>query len=310
MKKKLLWSAGIFLALLLSVYIAFGIKAGEGALHPPRLHLTQADMLQFHQIAAANHATAGDVTIQAADGIPLRAWTLVPAQSNGNAILLLHGHQHNRAMLLDRAELFLRHGYAVLLPDARDHGESGGQIATFGVLESSDVRRWYDWMAANLRPHCIDGYGTSMGAAGILEAMRTTPGFCAVVADSPFDSFREASYERMGQMFGTGDWLGRTLLRPVIDIGSLEVRLRYGINMEEASPDRAVAETTIPVLLVHGTSDTNLPIRHSLMILADNQQRKPALAFWKVPGAEHCEAIKVDPAGFEQRVVSWFDQHR
>jgi hypothetical protein len=310
LKKKILWSAGIFLALLLSVYIAFGIKAGEGALHPVRHGLAAADALKFHQIATTDHATASEITIQATDGIVLRAWTLVPAQSNGNAIILLHGHQNNRGMLLDRADLFLRHGYAVLLPDARDHGQSGGQYATFGVLESGDVRRWYNWLEANQHPHCIDGYGTSMGAAGILEAMRTTPGFCAVVADSPFDSFREVSYERMGQMFGTGDWLGRTLLRPVVDIGILYVRLRYGINMEEASPDRAVAQTTIPVLLVHGTSDTNLPIRHSLMILADNAQRKPALAFWKVPGAEHCEAIKVDPAGFEQRVVGWFDQHR
>ena len=310
MKKKLLWAGGLFVAALFCVYIAFGIKAGEGALRPGHRNLTAADEQRFRQIAANLHATAGEAAIQAADGVTLRAWTLLPAHPNGNAILLLHGHQNNRAMLLDRADLFVRHGYAVLLPDARDHGQSGGTLATFGVRESDDVRRWYEWLAAATHPHCIDGYGTSMGAAEILEAMRTTPGFCAVVADSPFASFREASYERMGQMFGTGDWLGRTLLRPVVDIGMLWDRWRYGVNLEEASPDRAVAESRIPVLLVHGTSDTNLPIRHSLLILADNRQRQPQLAFWQVPGAEHCKAIKVDPAGFEQRVAGWFDQHR
>lgn len=310
MKKKLLWAGSLFAGVLFCVYIALGIKAGEGALRPRHRNLTAADELRFRQIAAADHATAGEAAIQAADGVTLHAWTLVPAHANGSAILLLHGHQNNRAMLLDRADLFVRHGYAVLLPDARDHGQSGGNLATFGVRESGDVRRWYDWLAATAHPHCIDGYGTSMGAAAILEAMRTTPGFCAVVADSPFASFREASYERMGQMFDTGDWLGRTLLRPVVSIGILWDRLRYGLNLEDASPDQAVAASRIPVLLVHGEQDTNLPIRHSLLILADNRQRQPQVAFWPVPGADHCQAIKVDPTGFEQHVVGWFDQHQ
>ena len=35
-----------------------------------------------------------------------------------------------------QCELLLRHGFAVLLPDARPHGISGGDIATYGVMES------------------------------------------------------------------------------------------------------------------------------------------------------------------------------
>ena len=40
--------------------------------------------------------------------------------------------------------MLLRHGYATLIPDARAHGRSGGNIPTYGVLEADDIRRWFD----------------------------------------------------------------------------------------------------------------------------------------------------------------------
>lgn len=67
-----------------------------------------------------------------------------PPIGNGDGVILLHGQAANRANMLGNADLLLRHGYAVLLPDARAHGESGGPIATYGVVEASDVRRWYE----------------------------------------------------------------------------------------------------------------------------------------------------------------------
>ena len=149
-----------------------------------------------------------------------------------------------------------------------------------------------------------------MGAAMILEAMRTTPGLCAVVADAPFDSFREVSYERLSQDFGAGEWLGRTLLRPIVDIGFLYVRLRYGVDMEAASPDAVVASSRVPVLLIHGEADTNLPIRHSRLIVEHSLLRQPMVVFWAVPGAEHCKAQEVEPVLYERRVIDWFEMHR
>ena len=311
MKKSRLYllCGGGALVLLASLVLVAGILAGESALHPARWPLTSANRSSALAVAQRTQASLEDVSIPAADGVILRGWAMRPALSNGDAVILLHGHGHNRSADLGQAEIFLRHGYSVLLPDAREHGESGGSIATFGVLESNDIRRWYDWLQAREHPHCIDGLGTSMGAAMILEAMRSTPGFCAVVADAPFDSFREVSYERSGQKYGHHDGLGRTLFRPVIDIGYLWVRLRYGIDMEEASPDRTVAQTQVPALLIHGTADTNLPIRHSRLIMADNPGR-PNLQLWEVPGAEHCKSINVDPIGYEQHVIGWFQSHR
>jgi pimeloyl-ACP methyl ester carboxylesterase len=112
-----------------------GVVAVEGALHQVRRMLRPADESLARSIATRNHAELTDVSIAAKDGVILRAWSIRPSAGNGNAVILLHGVADNRAGMLGNADMLLRHGYAVLLPDARSHGESGGPIVTYGFLE-------------------------------------------------------------------------------------------------------------------------------------------------------------------------------
>lgn len=303
------WIGGAVLAVVLGVEVLAGVQAAETALHPARRVLTAASALRMQSMTARIGAHWREASVTAADGAVLHAWAMVPAHSNGNAVLLLHGHRDNRMGMMNRAEILLRHGYAVLVPDARAHGQSGGNLATYGVLEAGDVRLWYDWLETNLHPRCVDGYGASMGAAAVLESLATTPGYCAVVADSPFASFREVSYDRVGQGVHLGDWFGRTLGRPVVDVGFAYARLRYGQNLEKASPLQALPASHVPVLLLHGEQDTNVPIRHARLLLAAAKDRQPQIVFWPVAHSEHTMAIKTNPAEFEQRVTGWFDAH-
>ena len=75
--------------------------------------------------------------------------------------------------------------------------------------------------------------------------------------------------------------------------------------MEEISPEDSVAATTIPVLLIHGQIDTNIPIRHSEAI----HTRNPNTQLWEVPNADHCGAISTAPQEFEHRILEWFTTH-
>ena len=172
----------------------------------------------------------------------------------------------------------------------------------YGIIERDDIRRWFEWLDQTTHSPCIYGLGESMGAAQLLESLAVEPHFCAVIAESSFSSFREIAYDRMGQRFATGAWLGRTVLRPVVEIALLIARNRYHIDLTQASPEDAVAHTHVPVLLIHGVVDSNIPLRHSLRLVAHN----PQLQLWQVPGADHCGAMSVAPEEFERRVVSWF----
>ena len=246
-----------------------------------------------------------DVDLTAPDGAILRAWFMRPPAANGDAVILLHGVSDNRMGMYGYGKWLLDNHYTVLIPDARAHGNSSG-LATYGLEESDDIHRWVDWIETAEHPRCMFGLGESMGAAQLLQSLPKEPRFCAVVAESPFASFREVAYARFGRPFHTGPWLGRTFFRPTVDMGFLYVRLRYGLNMEEASPEQVVASTRTPVLLIHGLQDRNIPPYHSDLIQAKNPF---SIVIWKVPGAVHTGAHKAAPQEFERRVLGWLAEH-
>ena len=302
-----------FITILLSVTLAtwfalncvIGMVAIEGATHLKRAPVTAEEQDLAHSVADQNDAALSDVQIIAKDGAHLRAWSIRSLKGNGDAAILLHGQGDNRAGMLGPAQMLLRHGYSVLLPDARAHGMSDGTIATYGVLEADDIRRWFEWLQRNESPRCIDGLGDSMGGAELLESLKAEGGFCAVVAESPFATFREAAYDRLGQEFSTGPWLGRTLLRPAWTAAVEYERLRYAVDFRYADPAAAVAGTRVPVLLIHGLADNNLPPRHSEEIKAENS----AVVLWEPQGAGHCGASTAAPEEYERRVVGWYAEH-
>jgi alpha-beta hydrolase superfamily lysophospholipase len=127
-----------------------------------------------------------------ATGRSCSAWSIRPRHDNGNAVILLHGLGDNRlGTTTGYAELLLSRGFSVLLPDSRAHGSSGGDLATFGLLETGDIHRWLDWLEKTDHPDCIFGLGESMGAALLLQSLQAETRFCAVAAESSFASFRE-----------------------------------------------------------------------------------------------------------------------
>jgi hypothetical protein len=295
--------------LLVLIYVAVccgaGIFISEVTLHPGRRVLKERDQKQAQEMARRHNSLLVEVVISSLDGTSLQAWSIHPQKSNGDAVILLHGLGDNRMGMIGYAEMLVNRGFTVLMPDARAHGASGGTTATFGLLESDDIRRWLAWVQDHEHPNCVFGFGESMGAAQLLQSLAVKSNFCAVAAESPFASFREIAYDRVGQFFHTGPWLGRSVLRPVVEIAFWYSRRKYGFNFEKVSPELAVAASRIPILLIHGRDDRNIPVRHSRAIALEN----PDAALWEVPGADHCGAISVAGEEFERRVVAWFEQH-
>jgi pimeloyl-ACP methyl ester carboxylesterase len=293
----------LLLAVLL--YFAFctiaGIYLADGTLHPPRRTLTEEETGAFGQSVIILHAQLRNVVTKSADGIALSGWIVTPPHPNNEAVLLLHGLGDNRLGMTGYALLLVERGFTVLLPDARAHGISGGPLATFGLLERDDIVHWVEFLRAQTGAHCVYGMGESMGAAQLLQALSSGTHFCAVIAESSFSSFREIAYDRMGQLFHLGPWIGRTFLWRVVEIAFLRARWKYGFDMDNVSPEDAVARTQIPVLLIHGQADSNISVRHSRLI----HERAPNAALWEVPGADHCGALSTAPDQFKRILLTW-----
>src|SRR5215470_12834198 len=139
--KLLLVAAGVYVLLA----VLAGIVIGEASLKLVHRRL------RYRQEAVAMareryHTSLQEVSIVAADGVELKGWYVHPRDFNGSVVVALHGITDNREGVAGYGKLFLDHGYAVLLPDARAHGESGGDLATYGVKESDDFHRWVSWI--------------------------------------------------------------------------------------------------------------------------------------------------------------------
>jgi len=280
------------------------ILLGELAFRPQRVRVTER---QSAEAIAARFGTAlQDVSITASDGSRLQGWFARPAKANGDAVILLHGVGDNRQGMMGFAELFLSKGFTVLAPDSRAQGESGGDFPTYGLKESDDVHRWFDWLVMQQHPKCVFGMGESMGAAVLLQSVEKENSFCAVVAESSFASFRRIAYVRVGQFFHTGTWLGRVALRPAVELAFLYGRLTRGVNLADASPQRSVVGSRVPILLIHGLADDNIPPQQSERIRAHNPAE---IVLWEVPLAGHCGASNAAGQEFDTRVLGWFRSH-
>src|SRR2546421_5118552 len=165
----------------LSVYFFLSVFGGI-SLAELQLHLHRRPLRHRQEVADVVrnqfHGTLRNLEIKAADGAILRAWYIQPANDNGRDV----GITDNREGVAGFAPMLLQEGYRVLLADSRAHRESGGAIATYGLLERDDIHLWVNWLYGKKSSSCVFGFGESMGAALVVQALEVEKRICAVVA--------------------------------------------------------------------------------------------------------------------------------
>ena len=290
MARRWLWSLGAILGLAIVVCGLGGIVLCEVALHPARRPVP-------------SNPLARTVQVTARDGAILRGWMFTPERPNGNAVLVLHGIADSRASQSGLASMFLDHGYTVVTPDSRAHGESGGDLATYGLLEADDVHRWVSWLIEDQDPRHIFGMGESLGGAVLIESLAVEPRFSAIVADSSFASLKRIALDRVAQRLPLPMNIGKILAAPPVWAAFLYARLRYGLDFRAASPEAALKRSMTPVLLIHGLNDRLTLPEHSKILAASNRQWTE---LWLVPGATHTGAFGAARREFEKRVIGFF----
>jgi dipeptidyl aminopeptidase/acylaminoacyl peptidase len=286
----------LFAGVLLVTFVAAAVLI-EGATHPLRIGKGRASdcATLAANIARETGSSAQKVTIQSSDGSTLNAWWLSPLQPGERAVLICHGIGDTSAGGLGFARLFLTHGYSVLIPDSRGHGESGGFV-TYGVLEANDVVRWLNWMTRHgVREEF--GFGESLGAAILIQSLPKGANFRAIVAECSYSSFESIARERVARQ------VPGLLASLLVKEGVLYMRLRYGVNLADARPDVAIRQVRVPVLLIHGLADDRTSPENSIRLTREN----PGMTqLWLVPGARHTGAYSAAPAAFEERVLKQF----
>jgi uncharacterized protein len=283
------------------VAAGMGWLAGPSFLHPVRRELSP-NLIQEADSAFSQIGTHREnFDVRAADGAMLRGWKVRSAKTNDNWVLVFHGVADNRVGVVGQAEVLLQAGYSVVMMDARAHGASDGPMATYGWLERNDSRAVVDALETTEHPRQLFALGESMGAGIALQSAAVEPRIEAVVAEAPFASLREASYDYAGlQRYPL---LGMTLLAPGAWTMLYHGELAAGFPAGEVSPEKAVATRPFPVLLICDAEDTVLPCRHTRRIYAAARGPKQ---MWVVGRAFHTAALGYEPVEFRRRVLEFF----
>jgi len=226
-----------------------------------------------------------DVRYLTADAVRVHARHWRPAGDGHElAIVLAHGFTGSSASphVVRICARLTDLGLAVLSPDFRGHGRSGGRT-TAGELEVHDVAAAVGWLreAGYAR---VATLGFSMGGSAVLR-YAGLPGAdtdAVISVSSPGMWF-----ERGTRPMRLVHWVlerraGRAVLRII-----KRVRVSAGQwDPVPEAPHEVVGAIAVPLLLVHGDADHYFPLRHieALAAAADTHAQ-----VWIEPGMTHAE---------------------
>lgn len=161
-------------------------------------------------------------------------------------------------------------GHNILLVDQRAHGKSEGHTISFGINERKDCFSWVEyarhWFGENIQ---ILLYGVSMGATTVLMAsdLDISKNVCGIIADCPYSSPKEIIKKVCKDMKYPPE-----LVYPFV---SLVARVFGGFKLDETTAEKAVKNSNIPILILHGDDDRFVPDAMSKVIAdaRDNIER-------------------------------------
>lgn len=193
-----------------------------------------------------------DASIPTVNGKRLTAW-LVPASPGAALVVVMHGWGANAESMLPLAAALHRHGFAVLLVDARSHGRSDGDTFSSMPRFAEDLDAALEWLTARPegRPGRVALLGHSVGGAAALLCASRRDDVDAVVSLSAFDHperVMRAFLKRAHVPFRPFGWLVCRYVERII-----------GHRFDAIAPIATIGRVHCPVLIGHGTADALVP---------------------------------------------------
>jgi pimeloyl-ACP methyl ester carboxylesterase len=246
-----------------------------------------------------------DVFLTAEDGARLHGVWLSRDTTHKRTVVHYHGFNSSGGMVLARSPRpllawplvvrALSRGYGVLLVDVRGHGRSEGPWDATGARAAADLISWVCWLRETQGQEWVGLWGNSFGATVGLALATQSPcgGLDAMVLDSPVIS-TNGLYS--GLIRKPAYWLVQSALRRMDNEAVLEMLRTTGVS--------------VPVLLIHGLEDSQVPSWHSQQVyrLIWKPDQPDRVTLWLVPGADHLESLEIVPEFYIQQTLSWFDR--
>lgn len=256
------------------------------------------ERLFYYPMRAATYppphlSSAESVTFESADGTELHGW-FIPAEgvtspADVPTILHVHGNAGNIESHVWFTEYLPPAGFNVFIFDYRGYGRSEGKARSRGPL-IADTNAALNAILnrEDVDPGRIGMYGQSLGGSIALNVMADRTEIRAAVIESAFASWREMAASAVGS--DPPGFFSRLLAKVLIK--------------DDHRPIDAIGRIDRPTLILHGTADTIVSIRHGRRLA----EAGPLAELAELEGGEH-NSLRSSHPEVEQLTVDFFGQH-
>ena len=274
--------SGIAIAAVLAAYwLVAPVAIAIMATHRPRADVAPADLGRAYE----------EVTLRTSDGLDLAAW-YVPSR-NGAAVISYPTRQGK----LPQAQMLVRHGYGVLVLDARGYDGSDGDPNLFGWEGEKDIDAAVVWLQRrpDVRDGRIGGIGFSVGGETMLQAAASNTGLRAVVSEGAgVRSVREHL------LYGPRGWFSL----PEAAMQTTAVAVLSGTAPPPSLADLVPRIAPRPLLLIYaGQGGGGEELNPDYYDAASAPK-----TLWEIPEAGHVGGYQARPHEYEQRVTNFLDR--
>ena len=241
------------------------------------------------------------ITLTARDGEHLTAhW--YPCENPQRIVLAMHGWRSawNRDFGMI-ADFLHQNRCSILFAEQRGQGESGGNCMGLGALERYDCADWAAWLSEKEPKLPIYLAGVSMGATTVLLAagLPLPEQVRGIIADcgftSPYDIGKHVVRNNLHMSFSLRARAADRLCRR---------KNHEGIR--SCSTVDALRDSQIPVLFVHGTDDSFVPVSMTYKNYEACTAPKELLI---VPGAEHGMSYFTEPERYQKALQDFWNRY-
>lgn len=217
-----------------------------------------ADSILFQPPRTAKQPLLNEITIPLANQQKISA-VYLPNPRARYTILFSHGNAEDLASLMPFLQLLKQQGFAVLAYDYPGYGNSTGKPTEANTYEAINAAYHYLTTKLSLPPENIIIYGRSLGTGPSTE-LASKQRCAGLILESPFVSaYRVYTY-----------W-------PIYPFDQYQ-------NLYK------IPQVMSPILLIHGTHDSVIPVWHGRKIFA--AAKSPKQAYW-VENASHNDVLRV-----------------
>jgi len=188
-----------------------------------------------------------EVSTTADDGTELHGY-LYNEGAKVTVVVLPRFAQDGTADFLPGPSLYELTGCNILLPEARCHGQSGGDYFTYGLTERYDLAAWLSWAERTLGPQKFILWGEATGANTALMAAAEDllPGSVAfIVAESPYASLHELAKASIWKWYSVPSVPFLAAIE-----AKIEAKAGYRVKDIDLTEELAAGAAKIPVLFL------------------------------------------------------------